>query len=100
MQQWQIGKVKVTRVVEMQVAGGTRFLLPQATPEAVADIDWLKPHFVDASGKLIMSIHALIIETPTRKIIVDTCIGNDKPRSVPGRISLQPLRSAIDDESR
>ena len=28
MQQWQIGKVKVTRVVEMQVAGGTRFLLP------------------------------------------------------------------------
>jgi len=89
MQQWQIGKVKVTRVVEMQVAGGTRFLLPQATPEAVADVGWLKPHFVDASGKLIMSIHALIIETPTRKIIVDTCIGNDKPRSVPGWNQLQ-----------
>jgi glyoxylase-like metal-dependent hydrolase (beta-lactamase superfamily II) len=89
MQQWQIGKVKITRVVEMQVAGGTRFLLPQATPEAVAPIEWLAPHFVDANGKLIMSIHALIIETPTRKIMVDTCIGNDKERSVPGWNQLQ-----------
>ena len=89
MQQWQIGQVKITRVVEMQVAGGTRFLLPQATPEAVAPIDWLAPHFVDANGKLIMSIHALIIETPTRKIMVDTCIGNDKERNVPGWNKLQ-----------
>jgi len=89
MQQWRIGQVKITRVVEMQVAGGTRFLLPQATPEAVASIDWLAPHFVDANGKLIMSIHALIIETPTRKIMVDTCIGNDKERNVPGWNKLQ-----------
>jgi glyoxylase-like metal-dependent hydrolase (beta-lactamase superfamily II) len=89
MQQWQIGQVKITRVVEMQVAGGTRFLLPQATPEAVAPIDWLAPHFVDANGKLIMSIHALIIETPTRKIMVDTCIGNDKERNVPAWNKLQ-----------
>ncbi|MFT6117344.1 MAG: hypothetical protein ACJARY_002964, partial [Candidatus Azotimanducaceae bacterium] len=41
MQQWQIGNVKITRVVEMQVAGGTRFLLPQATPEAVTPLKWL-----------------------------------------------------------
>jgi hypothetical protein len=25
-----------------------------------------------------MSIHALILETPIRRIIVDTCLGNDK----------------------
>ena len=71
-QTWQIGAVKITRVIEMQVAGGTRFLLPQATPASVSDISWLRPHFVDPDGKLIMSIHALVIETPTRKIIVDT----------------------------
>lgn len=89
MQQWQIGNVKITRVVEMQVAGGTRFLLPQATPEAVAPLKWLAPHFVDENGRLIMSIHALIIETPVRKIMVDTCIGNDKERNVPGWNKLQ-----------
>jgi glyoxylase-like metal-dependent hydrolase (beta-lactamase superfamily II) len=88
-QVWQVGAVKITRVIEMQVAGGTRFLLPQATPASVSDISWLQPHFVDPDGKLIMSIHALVIETPTRKIIVDTCIGNDKERHVPNWNMLQ-----------
>lgn len=89
MNQWQIGKVKITRVIEMEVAGGTRFILPQATRGAVQKIDWLMPHFADSAGNLIMSIHALIVETPSRKIIVDTCIGNDKQRSVPAWTDLQ-----------
>ncbi len=89
MNSWQIGKVKVTRVVEMEVAGGTRFILPQATRELVKHIDWLAPHFADEDGNLIMSIHALIIETPAHKMIVDTCIGNDKQRSVPAWSNLQ-----------
>lgn len=89
MNQWQIGKVKITRVIEMEVTGGSRFILPQATREEVSKIDWLSPHFADADGNLIMSIHALIIETPTRKMIVDTCIGNDKQRSVPNWTNLQ-----------
>jgi glyoxylase-like metal-dependent hydrolase (beta-lactamase superfamily II) len=31
-----------------------------------------------------MSIHALIVETPDRRIMVDTCLGNDKQRAIPG----------------
>lgn len=31
-----------------------------------------------------MSIHALIIATLGRCIMVDTCLGNDKPREIPG----------------
>ncbi|MEL0064963.1 MAG: MBL fold metallo-hydrolase [Gammaproteobacteria bacterium] len=87
--QWQIGKVKITRVIEMEIAGGTRFILPQATREEVKKIDWLAPHFADDEGNLIMSVHALVIETPTQKIIVDTCIGNDKKRSIPNWSNLQ-----------
>ena len=83
MSQWQVGNVKITRVIEMEVAGGSRFILPDATREAVLPIEWLAPHFMDAKGNLIMSIHALVIETPDRKIVVDTCIGNDKERSIP-----------------
>ena len=89
MNQWQIGKVKITRVVEMEVTGGTRFILPQATREAIKPIKWLQPHFADEDGNLIMSIHALVVETPTRKIMVDTCIGNDKQRSIPNWTNLQ-----------
>ncbi|HCD27613.1 MAG TPA: MBL fold metallo-hydrolase [Gammaproteobacteria bacterium] len=89
MNQWQIGSVTITRVVEMQVAGGTRFILPDATRELCRPIEWMHPHFMDDDGNLIMSIHGLVVDTGTRRILVDTCVGNDKERSVPNWTNLQ-----------
>jgi glyoxylase-like metal-dependent hydrolase (beta-lactamase superfamily II) len=45
-------------------------------------LPWLKP-FIDEQGRIILSMHALVITTPDRKIVVDTCIGNDKSRAYP-----------------
>ena len=89
MNQWNIGKVTVTRVVEMQVAGGTKFILPEATREDCLPISWMQPHFMDDAGNLIMSIHALVIDTGDARIVVDTCIGNDKERNIPSWTNLQ-----------
>jgi glyoxylase-like metal-dependent hydrolase (beta-lactamase superfamily II) len=89
MLQWQIGDVRVTRVLELEATGGSRFILPDATPEACREIGWMSPHFADENGRLKMSVHALVVETPTRRIIVDTCIGNDKRRSIPTWTNLQ-----------
>ena len=80
---WQIGDVTVTKIVELETTGGSRFILPDATPEAIRPISWLIPHFADENGRLKMSIHALLVEAPgaegkRRRIIVDTCLGNDK----------------------
>ena len=75
---WSIGDVTVTKIVELETTGGSRFILPDAAPEAIKPIAWLIPHFADESGRLKMSIHALLVQTPTRRIIVDTCLGNDK----------------------
>lgn len=84
MLKWRIGDVTISKLVELEMAGGTRFLLPQATPEAIKPIEWLRPHFADENGRLIMSIHSFIVETPDRRIIVDTCLGNDKQnRGIP-----------------
>lgn len=81
---WTIGKVKISKIVEMELTGGTRFILPQATPEQIRDMPWLIPHFASPEGRLTMSVHSWIVETPTRRIVVDTCIGNDKQgRGVP-----------------
>lgn len=80
MSKWRIGDVTVTKIVELEMTGGTRFLLPQATPEAILPITWLRPHFADENGRLAMSIHTFVVETPTRRIIVDTCLGNDKQK--------------------
>ena len=86
---WQIGKVKVSRVVEMEVTGGSRFILPDATRDACSGYRWMFPHFMDDAGNLVMSIHALVVDTGERRIVVDTCIGNDKERDIPTWSHLQ-----------
>ncbi len=89
MNQWQIGKIKITRILEMEMTGGTRFILPDATRDACKPIEWLRPHFMDADGNLVMSIHALVIDTGEQRIVVDTCIGNDKQRPIANWSNLQ-----------
>jgi glyoxylase-like metal-dependent hydrolase (beta-lactamase superfamily II) len=89
MLKWQIGDVAVSRILELEATGGSRFILPQATPEVIRDIGWLAPHFADENGRLKMSVHALVVETPGKRLIVDTCIGNDKQRDIPTWSNLQ-----------
>ena len=86
---WKIGEVTVTRVVEIEATGGMSPILPDAKREILKEIPWLYPHFVDESGRMRGSIHALIIETPDRTIVVDTCVGNDKERGNPPWNQLQ-----------
>ncbi|MGN6117316.1 MAG: MBL fold metallo-hydrolase [Nitrobacter sp.] len=82
--QWTVGKVKITKVVELETVGSTRFILPLATNEEIQKLPWLIPHFATEEGRLRMSIHTLIVETPSRRIMVDTGLGNDKEgRKVP-----------------
>jgi len=87
---WRIGRVTVTKIVELEVTGGSRFILPQATYDEIRPIEWLRPHFADERGRLKMSIHALVVETPERRIVIDTCLGNDKQnRRIPTWNNLQ-----------
>jgi hypothetical protein len=44
LMKWQIGKVTVTRLIELESIGGKEWLLPQATPEAIGRIQWIRPH--------------------------------------------------------
>jgi glyoxylase-like metal-dependent hydrolase (beta-lactamase superfamily II) len=84
MNQFQIGDVKITRIIESEMAWPGTFLIPNATAENIQkEKDWLYPVFANEQGKLNMSIHALVVESQGKSIIVDTCIGNDKVRSNP-----------------
>ena len=87
MLSWKVGAVTVTRVVEMEMAiryNAERPFLPDATPDALRRIGWLYPHFVDDSDAMRLSIHALLVEAPGLRLVVDTCIGNDRPRAFLG----------------
>ena len=81
---WKIGNVKITKVVELETIGHTRFILPLAGTDDIRQLPWLIPHYATAEGRLKLSIHSLVVETPTRRIVVDTGLGNDKQgRSIP-----------------
>jgi glyoxylase-like metal-dependent hydrolase (beta-lactamase superfamily II) len=76
---WKVGEVAVTKIVEQEMPGLMEQILP-ITPETIGAAPWLRPHFVNDDGQTVTSIHALVIQTPTRRILVDTCVGNDKAR--------------------
>lgn len=82
MLKWRVGNVRITQIVELTTASLGPYLLPQATPERLLPVPWLKP-FLDETGKIILSMHSLVVESEGQTLVVDTCIGNDKPRSYP-----------------
>ena len=96
---WQIGEAVVTRIVESTFEGGLDAFLPQATPEAVLAIDWLRPHFITPDGILKFSIHALVIEVDGLRVLVDTCVGNEKPRAAFAMWDMQQYRFLEDLEA-
>ncbi len=84
MNRWKIGEVSITRVIESEAPWDGTLLLPEATAANVRkERDWLHPTFTDDAGLLRMSIHAFVIESRGKRIVVDTCIGNDKERPIP-----------------
>jgi glyoxylase-like metal-dependent hydrolase (beta-lactamase superfamily II) len=83
---WEVGRVKITRIVEMDLPVPAT-VIAQATPAELRKSPWLFPHFVEGDT-LKLSVHALLVEAPGLRLIVDTCVGNDRPREITGD---QPL---------
>lgn len=83
MQFWQLGNTRITRIEEM---AGPLFdpvmFFPDYDPAIFEKHrSWIYPGHVDeASGRMIASIHSWLIETPNHKILIDTCVGNNKDR--------------------
>lgn len=80
MQRWKIGDVSLTRIVEQTLEGTLDRLIPLATPDALLRYDWLQPNHVLPDGRMRFSVHAIGIEADGKRIIVDTCVGNDRER--------------------
>ena len=77
---WQIGDVRVTRVQEQEALLAPENLMHGVDPARLAEhARWLEPNFMDEAGQIRLSIHALVVESAGRTIVVDTCMGNDRP---------------------
>jgi glyoxylase-like metal-dependent hydrolase (beta-lactamase superfamily II) len=79
----RLGEVTIDAVVEInRSAYPTTEMLPGSTAEAIArHWGWLKPHFFDeAVGDLAARIQTFVVRTPRHTVLIDTGVGNDKPR--------------------
>jgi glyoxylase-like metal-dependent hydrolase (beta-lactamase superfamily II) len=77
------GDLTIHRIIEQE----TTFLpaldmFPALTADLLAqNRDWLrKAGAIDADDMLILCFQSYIVKTPHHTILVDSCIGNDKPR--------------------
>ncbi|HEX2336193.1 MAG TPA: MBL fold metallo-hydrolase [Hyphomicrobiaceae bacterium] len=79
----KLGNISIHRVVEQQapIFDALEFF-PTLSKELLAENrSWLEPTFLDpASGKLVLCIQSYIVQTPHHNIMIDTCVGNHKPR--------------------
>lgn len=83
MSQIVLGEVTVDRVVEAEGAGFfPGYIFPDADEVGVAaERDWMAPHFLDGeSGRLLQGNACFVLRRPGMTLLVDTCVGNDKPR--------------------
>jgi len=79
MSNFDIGDIQITKVAEDVAPTSPKFLFSGVSYEDLQrHADWMRPHFLDETGKLIMSIHSFIVKTRHHTILIDTCLGNDK----------------------
>jgi glyoxylase-like metal-dependent hydrolase (beta-lactamase superfamily II) len=81
LRSWRVGSVRVTRILEMDPLIVSASWLLKTTSEEVSRIQWLQPHFATPTGDLHAHIQAFVIEASGKRIMVDPCVGNAKPRS-------------------
>ncbi len=78
----RVGDIAIAPVVD---DAETRFeaatFYPDATPEALgAEFGWMVPrHFEPETGSLVCVTQGFVFRAGGKTILVDTCVGNDKP---------------------
>jgi glyoxylase-like metal-dependent hydrolase (beta-lactamase superfamily II) len=79
----RIGEITVHRIVEQEAPFFAPLdFFPTLTKEVLDEhLDWLRPRYIDpATGKLILCIQSYLVQTPQHNILIDSCVGNHKPR--------------------
>lgn len=81
--QHRLGDITIDRIIEQQAPlFEPSFFFPALTPEVLEENrSWLEPIYLDPkTGRVVLCIQSYLIRTPHHTILVDTCVGNDKPR--------------------
>jgi glyoxylase-like metal-dependent hydrolase (beta-lactamase superfamily II) len=78
---WRFGDVQITRIVEVNDHTDPFTMLSVACePDHGKHHPWLIPNFALPDGRMKISFQAFIMRTPSKTIVIDTCIGADRIR--------------------
>ncbi|MGF7170314.1 glyoxylase-like metal-dependent hydrolase (beta-lactamase superfamily II) [Sphingobium xanthum] len=84
IRRWTVGNVEIVRIVEIfREQIDPSFMFPDCTREMVLEHPWLRPIHAGDDGRIVLAFQAFAIRAGDRRIMVDTCIGNDKYRLAP-----------------
>ena len=84
MQKFSVGKASVTRIEETYLAVyDPKELFSEFTDDICREhLHWMAPHHYDpASAKIYLSVHSWLLQIGGRKILIDSCCGNDRMRA-------------------
>ncbi len=84
-QTYRVGDATVTRIPELLVRSfKTTDLIPDWQPGIADRFDaWMVPDCLDEAHKhIVVSTHSWLVRTARHTVIVDTAVGNDKPRAL------------------
>jgi glyoxylase-like metal-dependent hydrolase (beta-lactamase superfamily II) len=90
----ELQDITIHRVVEQQAPFlDAREFLPTLPRELLdQNLSWMAPTFFDpATGRLILCIQSFLVKTPHHNILIDSCVGNHKPRPT------RPFWNMLDD---
>jgi glyoxylase-like metal-dependent hydrolase (beta-lactamase superfamily II) len=79
----RLGGATVERIVEQEAPFFDPLEFFPGLSREVLDENrsWLEPRYIDpATGKLILCVQSYLVRTAHHNILIDSCVGNDKPR--------------------
>ena len=82
---FSVGDLTIYRLVELvEPYGRALDLMPALTQELLdQNRHWLEPHALTREDFFVLTMQSYIVRTPHHTILVDSCLGNHKPRSHP-----------------
>ena len=89
IRRWQIGDVKVTSIMESADRIPWAPLFPAEAADHYKKYDWLVPKFITPEGLVILAVQAFVLEIRGQRLVIDTCVGNDRDRELPQCADLQ-----------
>jgi glyoxylase-like metal-dependent hydrolase (beta-lactamase superfamily II) len=89
IRRWNVGDVKVTSIMETADRIPWAPLFPAETADHYKKYSWLVPRFVTPEGQIILAVQAFVLEIRGERIVIDTCVGNDRAREMPQCSDLQ-----------